>query len=109
MIVQGLSNNLAVNLDTFTFGFHFPIGNGRIMMVGNHTNDKRINNSDVTSYSLGYDYMFSKRTDIYSSISGAQNSNNAQYALGGGGYAGGFTSDHGVSAKVLQLGLRHKF
>jgi general bacterial porin, GBP family len=73
------------------------------------TRNDRFANSDVTLYSLGYDHNLSKRTDVYVFFARANNETNAQYALGGAGYSGGFTTRGGQDASALQIGVRHKF
>ena len=104
-----LFSNLTLDGDMYTVGLQYTIGLGRIMAGINHVNDKRPTNGDATLAGLGYDYFFSKRTDLYALVAHVSNQRTAQYALGGAGYFGGSTSQRGQDAKSLQLGMRHRF
>ncbi|RJG06925.1 porin [Noviherbaspirillum cavernae] len=104
-----LNSNARLDGSTYTLGMHYRIGAGRLMGALSRTTDDIIANANVTMISLGYDYNMSKRTDLYIFYAHANNQSNAQYALGGGGYGGGFTTQRGENANALQLGMRHRF
>ena len=72
-------------------------------------NDKRIANSDASSYGVAYSYPMSKRTDLYGVLARFRNSNLSQIAPGGGGFLGGVTSSAGVDSTNTAVGLRHTF
>jgi predicted porin len=87
----------------------YKIASGRIMAGVSHTDEARPAGAKVTLYGLGYNHFLSKRTDLYAIVAHADNSNSAQYALGGAGYTGGFTSALGQDATAYQFGVRHRF
>ncbi|MDF3035463.1 MAG: hypothetical protein K0S28_737 [Paucimonas sp.] len=104
-----IGSNARLDMRSYTAGMHYKIGSGRIMASIGKTNNLLLPDTDVTLFGLGYDYHLSKRTDMYAIATRAANESNAQYALGGAGYAGGFTTRPGDDATALQLGIRHKF
>jgi general bacterial porin, GBP family len=108
-IVATINSNARLDGDTYSVGMHYRIGAGRLMGALAQTRNDLFPDADVTMLSLGYDYNLSKRTDVYIFYARADNQPNAQYALGGGGYSGGFTTRPGQDANALQLGIRHKF
>lgn len=104
-----VGNNATIKADVYSLGAHYHIGAGRLMAGISRLNDKKTTNSDATLYGLGYDHFLSKRTDVYVFFAHVSNQNTGQYALGGAGYSGGFTSQPGRNGNALQLGIRHKF
>lgn len=104
-----LMSNLTLNGDIITLGMHYNVGPGRVMASVNRVNDKRAGNGDATMFALGYDYFLSKRTDMYVLAARIRNDNVAQYALGGGGYFGGSSSQRGRDGNSTQVGIRHRF
>jgi predicted porin len=108
-VVATINSNARIDADSATLGVHYLIGAGRVMASIGHTRNDLLPDSDVTLYALGYDHNLSKRTDVYVFFAHASNDPNAQYALGGAGYAGGFTARPGENANALQLGIRHRF
>jgi general bacterial porin, GBP family len=108
-VVATINANARMDTDSYTLGMHYHIGAGRLMGALSRTTNDLVADADVTMLSLGYDYHFSKRTDVYLFFARANNDANAQYALGGGGYSGGFTTRGGQNASALQLGIRHRF
>lgn len=108
-VLGTINSNARLDADSLTLGMHYRIGAGRLMGAVAHTRNDLVADSDVTLFSLGYDYNLSKRTDLYIFFAQANNDANAQYALGGAGYSGGFTVRGGQDARALQLGVRHRF
>ncbi|WP_338846354.1 porin [Massilia sp. W12] len=109
VFVTNLKKNFYLDSDSYSLGFHYHIGAGRIMASYSHQNDKSSYDADTTLYAVGYDHFLSKRTDLYAVFGYQKNRNLGQYAPGIAATAGGFTGAPGESAKVLQLGMRHKF
>jgi predicted porin len=104
-----IGENAKLDAYSYTLGMHYRAGSGRIMTSISRTHNRLRTDSDVTLYGLGYDYNLSKRTDVYAVTAYAGNEAHAQYGLGGAGFTGGFTSQPGQDAAVIQLGMRHKF
>lgn len=94
---------------SYQLGFHYRVGQGRIMASVVRQNDKSASDSDATQYGLGYDYNLSKRTDLYAVVAYIKNQNDGQYAIGAASASGGFTAHPGESSKGIQLGMRHRF
>lgn len=108
-VIATINRNARIDLDSLSLGMHYRIGSGRIMgTVARNKNDLSPD-SDVTLFALGYDHFLSKRTDVYVFLARANNEANAQYALGGAGYPGGFTTRGGQDASAVQIGIRHRF
>jgi GBP family porin len=103
-----VGNNARLDSHSVSVGTQYRLGRGRILAAISRTADKA-SQSKVTLYGLGYLHDLSKRTDVYTIVAYARNQENAQYALGGAGYAGGFTSGAGQSASALQFGIRHRW
>ncbi|MRV75754.1 porin [Duganella sp. FT92W] len=99
------------NLDAISYqaGFHYRMGQGRVMASIVRQDDKRADASDATQYGLGYDYNLSKRTDVYLIGAYIKNENDGQYAIGAASASGGFTAKPGMSSKGVQIGMRHRF
>lgn len=108
-VLATIGSNARLDHDSYTLGMHYRIGSGRLMGALSRTTTDLFAESDVDLLSLGYDHNLSKRTDVYLFFARAFNESNAQYALGGGGYSGGFTARGGENASALQLGVRHRF
>jgi predicted porin len=99
------------NLDAISYqaGFHYKMGEGRLMASVVRQDDKRADASDATQYGIGYDYNMSKRTDVYVVGAYIKNENDGQYAIGAASASGGFTAKPGMSSKGVQIGMRHRF
>ena len=108
-VVAAINSNARLDAKSYSVGMHYTVGAGRLMGAVGHTKNALFPDSDVTLISLGYDHNLSKRTDVYLFFAHANNQANAQYALGGGGYSGGFTTTGGQDATAVQLGIRHRF
>lgn len=108
-VLTTITSNARLDADSVSIGMHYRIGAGRVMGAVAHTRNDLVADSDVTLYSIGYDHNLSKRTDVYVFFARANNEANAQYALGGAGYSGGFTTRGGQDASALQFGVRHRF
>ncbi len=108
-VVVRVNENAKLDAESYSIGMQYKIGSGRITTGISHTDDDRPAGAKVTLYGLGYNYYLSKRTDLYAIVAHADNNDAAQYALGGAGYAGGFTSTRGQDATAYQFGIRHRF
>ena len=108
-VLAAINTNARLDADSATLGMHYTIGAGRLMGAIARTRNDLFADSDVTLFSLGYDHNLSKRTDVYLFFAYADNDPNAQYALGGAGYSGGFTTRGGQDARAVQVGIRHRF
>ncbi|OWW18926.1 hypothetical protein AYR66_04930 [Noviherbaspirillum denitrificans] len=108
-VVATINSNARLDAKSYSVGMHYTIGAGRLMGAFAQTKNDLFADADVKLFSLGYDYNLSKRTDMYVFFAYANNDPNAQYALGGAGYSGGFTTAGGQDARAVQLGIRHKF
>lgn len=108
-VVAAINSNARLDADSASLGLHYTIGAGRLMGAVARTRNDLFADSDVTLISLGYNHNLSKRTDVYLFFAYADNDANAQYALGGAGYSGGFTTRGGQDARAVQLGVRHRF
>lgn len=108
-VLAAINSNARLDADSLSVGMHYTLGAGRLMGAVARTRNDLFADSDVTLFSLGYDHNLSKRTDVYVFVARANNEANAQYALGGAGYSGGFTAAGGRDASALQVGIRHKF
>jgi general bacterial porin, GBP family len=104
-----VGENAKINAKSYTVGVQYKIGSGRVMASLSRLVDLKTTNNNANLLGLGYDYNLSKRTDIYTALGYAVNQHASQYALGGAGYYGGFTSEPGQNAGTLQMGIRHKF
>jgi predicted porin len=108
-VLAAINSNARLDADSLSLGVHYTIGSGRLMGAVAHTRNDLLNDADVSLLSLGYDHNLSKRTDVYVFVAKSFNDPNAQYALGGAGYSGGFTTTGGQDATAVQLGVRHRF
>lgn len=104
-----LAKNARVDGVVTTVGAQYLVGPGRVKAGLSHYQNKILTDGNANLVSLGYDYLLSKRTNLYAQVSRVHNQANLQTSIGGSGYFGGATAAPGVSAKVLQLGLRQLF
>jgi predicted porin len=104
-----ISANTVQDANSYQVGFHYKVGNGRIMTSFAHQNDRTASNSDANLFAIGYDHFLSKRTDVYTVVANIKNNNEAQYAPGTAGNPGGFTKAPGEDGRALQVGIRHRF
>jgi predicted porin len=109
----------AVDTTIYHLGAQWKIGNGVIHAAYNNAEEEAPSawdatapggaNAKVNHYALAYFYNLSRRTQLYGVYALAQNSGSARMALGGAGYAGGFSTAPGEDASAIQLGMRHAF
>jgi predicted porin len=109
VFTTNLARNFKLDAESASIGMHYRVGSGRFMGSISYQNDKTASNSDVTQYAIGYDYDFSKRTDLYTVLGYIKNKNDGQYAPGAASASGGFTGSPGEAGKALQVGIRHRF
>lgn len=113
LVIATVNNTLKRNfyLDAISYqtGFHYKVGQGRVMASVVRQDDKRADASDATQFGLGYDHNLSKRTDVYVVGAYIKNENDGQYAIGAASASGGFTAKPGMSSKGIQVGMRHRF
>jgi predicted porin len=116
-LIRGIPG--AVDTTIYHLGAQWTIGNGVLHAAYNNAKEEAPSAWDATSpgganakvnhYALAYFYNFSRRTQLYGAYALAQNDGSARMALGGAGYAGGFSTAPGEDASAIQLGLRHAF
>jgi predicted porin len=109
VFVNNISINSQQDANSVQVGLHYRIGPGRILASLARQNDRGPSNSDATQFALGYDYLLSKRTDLYAVAAFIRNDNDAQYSPGTAGAPGGFTRSPGEDGRAFQLGIRHRF
>lgn len=109
MISASINANARLDAKSYSLGMRYTMGAGHLMGAVGHTKNALFPDSDVTLIALGYDHHLSKRTDVYLVFAQANNQANAQYALGGASYSGGFTTAGGQDARAVQFGMRHRF
>lgn len=100
--------NTRLDARSVTMGTQFKDGNRRFLVSISRTNDAA-SRSNVSLYGVGYGHELSRRTDLYGVFSHARNKGNAQYALGGAGYLGGFAKAPEAPVSALQFGIRHRW
>jgi predicted porin len=104
-----IAANTQVDAQSAQVGFHYRVGNGRVMASYAMQDDRTSGNSDAKLAALGYDYNLSKRTDLYTVYAYIKNQNWGQYTPGIAGAPGGFTKTPGENSGSLQIGIRHRF
>jgi predicted porin len=83
-------------------GLTVPMGAHVLLASYIDKNDKMAANQDATQLALGYRYLLSKRTDIYTVYSRIINRNGASYTVGN-------ATEGGTGDRAFNLGLRHAF
>lgn len=83
-------------------GFNAPLGPGKLIASYVWKDDRTRFNQDAAQWGIGYQYILSARTLLYTSYALMRNENGAGYTIGNGGESG--SGDRGFS-----LGLRHTF
>jgi predicted porin len=101
--------NTLQDANSYQFGLHYKLGNGRVMASYAHQNDRTTSNSDADLFAAGYDYFLTKRTDLYAVAAIIKNQNDGQYTPGTAGSPGGFTRLPGEDGRAFQIGIRHRF
>jgi predicted porin len=109
IFVTNLAKNFILDQRSASVGLHYKLGSGRILTSVSRTDDRTPADGDVTQFAIGYDYLFSKRTDIYTVLAFIKNKGPAQYAIGAASAPGGFTANPGEDSRGIQFGIRHKF
>lgn len=98
----------------YHLGLTWTAGRGTWLLAFNHAKDTArsswaTEDASVDHYAAAYFYNLSLRTQLYSAYAIASNKGQARVALGGAGYAGGWTTDAGQDSRALQVGIRHAF
>lgn len=83
-------------------GFNAPMGPGKFIASYVVKDDRTRFNQDAAQWGIGYQYILSVRTLLYTSYAALHNENGAGYTVGNGGESG--SGNRGFS-----LGLRHSF
>jgi predicted porin len=109
VFITNIFNNTQQDSLSVQAGLHYRYGPGRIMASVAHQNDRTSSDSDASLFALGYDYLLSKRTDVYAVASFIRNNNDAQFSPAIAGSPGGFTKTPGGDGRAFQLGVRHRF
>jgi predicted porin len=98
----------------YHLGLTYRLGNGTLTAAYNNGKDTArsqwaTEDAKVDHYAIGYFYDLSRRTVLHATFAMAQNSGQSRMALGGAGYAGGWTTGFGEDATAFQAGIRHAF
>lgn len=104
-----IARNFKLNAKSYSFGFHYNLGGGKLKASYSHQDDKTLANNDASQFAVGYNYPLSNRTDIYTVYSIIKNQNDGQYAPGAASAPGGFTFAPGDTGRAFQFGMRHRF
>lgn len=80
-------------------GVTVPFGKTTLMASYIRKDDKATSDADANQIAVGVSYELSKRTNFYSSLSRMSNDRLASYAAGA----------PGATAKIFNVGIRHKF
>lgn len=109
----------ATDTTIYHLGAQWAVGSGTWHFAFNRAKDKKSDDvllnswqrddATVKHYAVAYFHNLSRRTQVYGVYALATNDGDARMALGGAGYAGGFTTSRGQSASALQMGVRHSF
>lgn len=93
----------AANLDEANgwIGVGVPIGALTLQATVGRANDKTALNRDAKGYSVGVEYLLSKRTDLYMRYAKLRNRNGATFGLDNG--------VNGPSPSSIVAGIRHRF
>jgi predicted porin len=98
----------------FWIGGDYKFGQNvvRAQWVQNNPNDRNVALGKTNAYGVGYEYDFSKRTNLYTSLTRFQNdrsSNGAFVGRIGGATPAGLTTAGDRTVNEFVLGMRHSF
>lgn len=90
-------------------GARIPFGGSHLVTVSYvRYNDKTATDGDAKHWGVGYNYAFSKRTDLYAAYSHISNKTGGTSGFGGAGFRDTNLAS-GTSGNAYNIGLRHKF
>lgn len=89
-------------------GVTAPLGNGSLYASYNSRDDRTAANKDAYMLAVGYDYNFSKRTNLYAQVARINNKDTSASTLGDA-VNGGPAVMAGYDPTALAVGIRHKF
>jgi len=92
----------STNSTSLLVGLSIPIGQSWILASYIHKDDKTSHNQDADQWAIGYTYLLSKRTQLYTSYAYIKNRNGAAYTVGN-------SSSAGSGDQAFNLGLVVKF
>lgn len=93
------------NVNLFSIGARLPLGRHLLYGVVTHADDQRSlanANAKATHMAVGYNYILSKRTNLYTSVARINNRNGAQYQM-----INATTPAYGQFG--FDMGIRHQF
>lgn len=90
-----------VDNKTAMLGVTVPVGPGNILGSWVHQKNDLVGGGKSNQLAVGYTYAMSKRTDLYTSYSRTANDANDN--------AGGLAAGNGLTDKLFNVGIRHKF
>lgn len=90
-----------VDNKTAMLGVTVPVGPGNILGSWVHQKNELVGGGKSNQLAVGYTYAMSKRTDLYTSYSRTANDTNDN--------AGGLAAGNGLTDKLFNVGIRHKF
>lgn len=94
-------NAAALDETNYWLGVGVPIGALTLQGTVGRVNDRRAANRDAKGWSLGAEYLLSKRTDVYMRYAKLTNENGATFGLDNG--------VNGSSPSSVVVGVRHRF
>lgn len=92
----------SVDSEDVLAGVTIPFGAHSVFASYIRKDDKTGPDQDASQAAIGYRYVLSKRTDIYSSYASIDNANGAGYTIGN-------ASESGTGDRSFSLGIRHVF
>lgn len=97
--------------DEWSLGVKAPFGPHAVTAQYTRLNDKLSSNKDYSLWGVGYEYAFTKRTNLYTSFAKGYNKNGAAFGIDGAG--SGVSAITGVQPNFnpwnLMTGIRHTF
>ena len=90
-----------VDTKTWMLGVTVPVGPGNILGSYTHVKNNLVGGGKSNNIAVGYTYALSKRTNLYTSYSRTANDANDN--------AGGLAAGPGLTDKLFNVGIRHKF
>jgi len=104
---DGVSGNLADG-NLINVGVKVPFGVHAVTLGYAKAKNKVSPDADARQLAIGYEYAFSKRTNLYAAYAKIDNGSNSSRALGNG-IAQGLTVSAGGDPTSLMVGMRHQF
>lgn len=98
----GLAPTASTDGNEILLGAVVPAGPGNLVVTLQRKDDKTVRNQDARSLGVGYLYLLSKRTTLYTVYGAIDNDNGAGYTVAN-------NSEAGSGDRAFNLGIRHTF